>query len=71
MAVELKKIILKDNYLHCHFEGEFSKLARMKENTQRILKAYKDNNCSRGILDFSKITGKINLLYEHFLGLHI
>ncbi len=71
MVVELKEIALRDNYLHCYFEGDFGNLAKMIENTQRILKAYRETNCPNALLDFSKISGKVGIFAEHLLGEHI
>ena len=71
MAVELKKISLRDHYLHCYFEGHFENLIKMIENTQRIFKAYRETNCPNALLDFSRISGKIGIFAEHFLGEHI
>jgi len=71
MAVELKKISLRDHYLHCYFEGHFGNLTKMIENTKRILKAHKETNCPNALLDFSKISGRIGIFTEHILGRHI
>ncbi|MDP8217943.1 MAG: hypothetical protein P9M03_04390 [Candidatus Theseobacter exili] len=71
MTVELKKISLIDHYLHCSFEGQFGNLAKMIENTQRILKAYRETKCPNILLDFSRISGRIGIFAEHFLGKHI
>jgi hypothetical protein len=71
MAVELKKISLREHYLHCYFEGHFGSLAKMIQNTQLILKAYRKTNCPNAMLDFSRISGKIGIVAEHILGQHI
>ncbi|MFH1313943.1 MAG: hypothetical protein ABIJ00_12060 [Candidatus Eisenbacteria bacterium] len=71
MAVELKKISLEGHYLDCRFEGEFGNLAKMIENTLRILKAYRETKCPNALLDFSEISGRIDVFGEHRLALHI
>ncbi len=68
MTVELKDITFENNYLHCHFEGHFENLAKMLEQGQLILKAYKETKCSKIILDFCIITGEIGVITEHTLG---
>ena len=71
MTVELKKISLIDHYLHCSFEGQFGNLAKMIESTQLILKACRETKCTNILLDFSRISGRIGIFAEHFLGKHI
>ena len=53
------------------FEGAFEGLAKIKENTERIEKAYEETHCSNILLDFSKMSGKVGIYTEHALGKHI
>ena len=71
MAVELKSISVIDDYLHCCFEGRFDKLAKMEENTKKVLAAHEESGYYKALLDFSQIKGTVGLLYEHYLGKQI
>ncbi|MFH2012866.1 MAG: hypothetical protein ABIJ37_09245 [Pseudomonadota bacterium] len=72
MSIELKEISIRENYLHCHFEGDHSgKLPNLIEYTKRIQRERKESNCQNSLLDFSSISGKIGIIAEHLLGEHI
>ena len=71
MAVKLKSISVTDDYLHCSFEGRFEKLAKMEENTKKVLAAHEESGFFKALLDFSQIKGTVGLLYEHYLGKQI
>ncbi len=71
MAVEIKEVLLVDNYIHCRFAGEFEGLKRMIENTRRILTFHRETGCRNALLDFTAMTGRVGIFAEHGLGVQI
>lgn len=65
MPVLLKDIVLKNDFLHCFFEGEIENFQSFNTYAKQILNFAKEHNVIKALLDFSKCKGEKTLIFYH------